>query len=116
MTVCRRTSAFTNDRPVVDGSVISKSDYRGSPTFDLAAFIEGPVKVGPASIILRLEGFNLTNHGNYLGRGQTINGNTATASPTFGQLVAVGTASAAIPAFANVDPPRMFQLSARLVF
>jgi len=113
MTVCRRTSAFTNDRPVVDGSVIFKSDYRGSPTFDLAAFIEGPVKVGPASIILRLEGFNLTN---YLGRGQTIYGNTATASPTFGQLVAVGTASAAIPAFANVDPPRMFQLSARLVF
>jgi hypothetical protein len=105
-----------NDRPVVDGQVISKSDYRGSPTSDVAAFIEGPVKLGVATVVLRLEGFNLTNHGNYLGRGQTIYGNTATVSPTFGQLVATGTASTAIPAFANVDPPRMFQVSVRLQF
>ncbi|HEY6147041.1 MAG TPA: TonB-dependent receptor, partial [Thermoanaerobaculia bacterium] len=105
-----------NDRPVVNGSVIGKSTFRGSPTTDVAAFIEGPVKLGAATILLRLEGFNLTNHGNYLGRGQTVYGNTDTASPTFGQLVAVGTAGTAIPAFANVDPPRMFQLSARLAF
>jgi len=30
--------------------------------------------------------------------------------------VAVGTSSVAIPAFANIDPPRMFQLQARFVF
>jgi hypothetical protein len=105
-----------NDRPVVNGQVIDKSAYRGSPTTDVAAFIEGPVKLGAATVILRLEGFNLTNHGNYLGRGQTVYGNTDTASPTFGQLVAAGTAGSAIPAFANVDPPRMFQVSARLAF
>jgi len=45
-----------------------------------------------------------------------VYGNTETPSSTFGQLVAVGNASTAIPAFANVDPPRMFQVSARLVF
>jgi hypothetical protein len=105
-----------NDRPVVDGQVVGKSTFRGSPTTDVAAFVEGPVKLGVATVILRLEGFNLTNHGNYLGRGQTVYGNADTASPTFGQLVAVGAANTAIPAFANVDQPRMFQVSARLAF
>ena len=106
-----------NDRPVVNGAVISKSAFRGSPTSDVSAFIEGPVRLsGGLSVLLRLEGFNLFNHGNYLGRGQTVYGNTDTPSPTFGQLVAVGTATSAIPAFANVDPPRMFQLQARVIF
>ena len=106
-----------NDRPVINGQVVGKSAFRGSPTSDVAAFIEGPVKLGGGlSVLLRLEGFNLLNHGNYLGRGQTVYGNTATPNSTFGQLVAVGTAATAIPAFANVDPPRMFQFSARLAF
>ena len=36
---------------------------------------------------------------------------------TFGQFVgAVGTATNAIPAFANIDPSRMFQLQAKFVF
>jgi len=108
---------LNNDRPVVDGQVISKSAYRGSPTTDIAAFVEGRVKVGAgAAVVLRFEGYNLTNHGNYLGRGQTVYGNTATPGSTFGQLAAVGTSVSAIPAFANVDPPRMFQMSARLEF
>jgi len=105
-----------NDRPVVDGAVIDKSAFRGSPTSDVAAFIEGRIPVSFATVVLRLEGFNLLNHGNYLGRGQTVYGNTATPSGTFGQLVAAGSASTALPAFANVDPPRMFQVSARLMF
>jgi hypothetical protein len=105
-----------NDRPVVNGQVLGKSTFQGSPTTDIAAFIEGQVPLGPASLILRFEGFNLTNHGNYLGRGQTVYGNAETPSSTFGQLAAVGTADTAIPAFANVDPPRMFQLSVRVVF
>jgi hypothetical protein len=106
-----------NDRPVVNGQVISKSAFRGSPTSDVALFIEGRVKTSErTSILLRLEGFNVFNHGNYLGRGQTIYGDAGVPNPTFGQLVAVGTAINAIPAFANVDPPRMFQLQVRFIF
>lgn len=106
-----------NDRPVIDGVVISKSAFRGTPTSDVAIFVEGRIKTSErTSLLLRLEGFNLFNHGNYLGRGQTIYGDTLTPNPTFGQLVAVGTATNAIPAFANIDPPRMFQLQARFIF
>jgi outer membrane receptor protein involved in Fe transport len=106
-----------NDRPVINGAVIGKSVFRGTPTSDVGIFVEGSVRTSErTSILLRLEGFNLLNHGNFLGRGQTIYGDTGTPSPTFGQFVAVGTASSAIPAFANIDPPRMFQLQARFVF
>lgn len=106
-----------NDRPVINGTVISKSAFRGTATSDVAIFVEKRVKLSErTAILLRLEGFNLFNHGNYLGRGQTIYGDTLTPNPTFGQLVAVGTATNAIPAFANIDPPRMFQLQARFIF
>ena len=67
-------------------------------------------------MLLRLEGFNLFNHGNILGRAQTIYGDTATANTTFGQLVAAGTATNAIPSLANIDPPRMFQLQVKFSF
>jgi hypothetical protein len=106
-----------NDRPVINGQVISKSAFRGTPTSDVAIFVEGRIKTSErTTILLRLEGFNLFNHGNYLGRGQTIYGDTLTPNSTFGQLVAVGAATNAIPAFANIDPPRMFQLQARFIF
>jgi hypothetical protein len=106
-----------NDRPVVNGVVMSKAAFRGTPTSDVGLFLEGRLKQSTlGTILLRVEGFNLLNHGNYLGRGQTVYGDTATPNPTFGQLVAAGTASNAIPAFANVDPPRMFQMQVRLVF
>jgi hypothetical protein len=106
-----------NDRPVVNGQVIKKSAFRGTPTSDVAMFIEGRIKTTERTgILLRLEGFNLFNHGNFLGRGQTVYGDTATINPTFGQLAAVGTSTNAIPAFANIDPPRMFQLQVRFTF
>jgi len=106
-----------NDRPVVNGVVIGKSGFRGTGTQDVAAFVEGRIKASKsATVLLRLEGFNLLNHGNYLGRGQTVYGNAEAPGNTFGQLVAVGTAATALPAFANVDPPRMFQLQARFIF
>ena len=107
-----------NDRPVVNGVVIPKSAFRGTPTSDVAAFIEGRIKTSESTtLLLRLEGFNLFNHGNYLGRGVTVYGNGATPADTFGQLVTVpaGT-TVGLPAFANVDPPRMFQLQARFIF
>ena len=44
-------------------------------------------------------------------------GDAATPASTFGQFVGgVGTATSAIPALANIDPPRMFQLQARFIF
>ncbi len=101
-----------NDRPVIDGKVIGKSAFRGTATSEVGAFIEG--RVGP--ILLRLEGFNLLNHGNYLGRAQTVYGDTGTPSPTFGQLVSAVNTPTALPAFANVDPPRMYQIQLRYIF
>ncbi len=109
---------INNDRPVVNGAILSKSAFRGSPTSEVNAYIEKRFKTSErTSILLRLEGFNLFNHGNFLGRGVTVYGDTAIALPTFGQFVgAVGTSPNAIPAFANIDPPRMFQLQARFTF
>jgi hypothetical protein len=106
-----------NDRPVINGAVIGKSAFRGTPTSDVGLFLEERIKPSErTTILLRVEGFNLLNHGNFLGRGQTIYGDTGTPNPTFGQFVAAGTAANAIPAFANIDPPRMFQLQVRFLF
>ena len=106
-----------NDRPVINGTVLSKSAFRSTPTSEVGIFVESRIRSSErTSILLRLESFNLFNHGNYLGRGQTTYGDTATPNPTFGQLVAVGTTANALPAFANIDPPRMFQLQVRFIF
>jgi len=107
-----------NDRPVVNGVVIPKSAFRGTPTSDVSIFGEGRIKISESkSIVLRLEGFNLFNHANMLGRGVTVYGDGTSPATTFGQFVGgVGTTTNAIPAFANIDPPRMFQLQARFVF
>ncbi len=105
-----------NDRPVVNGTVLSKSAFRGTGTQDVSLFVEGRVKVQRKTLLLRFEGFNLFNHGNILGRAQTIYGDASTPGTTFGQLVAVGAATAAIPSLANIDPPRMFQFQVRFSF
>jgi hypothetical protein len=106
-----------NDRPVVNGVVLPKSAFRGTATQDVSVFAEERIRLSEhTALTLRLEGFNIFNHGNYLGRGITTYGDAATPAPTFGQLVAVGTTTNALPAFANVDPPRMFQLQARFSF
>jgi len=109
---------INNDRPVINGVVISKSAFRGTATSDVATFVEGRIRTSErTSILLRLEGFNLLNHGNYLARGVTTYGDAATPANTFGQFVGgVGTTTNAIPAFANIDPPRVFQLQARFIF
>jgi carboxypeptidase family protein/TonB-dependent receptor-like protein len=106
-----------NDRPVVDGVVMSKSAFRGTPTSDVSLFAEERLKFHGRTILLRMEAFNLFNHGNYLGRGQTTYGDSpTTVNETFGQLVSVGTSATALPAFANVDPPRMVQFLVRFQF
>jgi hypothetical protein len=105
-----------NDRPVIDGTVVGKSTFRSTPTEDVSVYTEGRVKVWGRSLLLRLECFNLFNYGNILGRAQTIYGDTATVNPTFGQVVAVGSATNALPALANIDPPRMVQVQVRYQF
>jgi hypothetical protein len=109
---------INNDRPVINGVVIPKSTFSGTPTSDVAAFVEKRFRTSEhTSILIRLEAFNLLNHGNFLARGVTVYGDGVTAAPTFGQFVgAVGTSPNAIPAFANIDPPRMFQVQARFTF
>jgi len=107
-----------NDRPVIDGSVIRKSAFRGSGTQDVSIFIENRIRLSERlAVLLRLEGFNIFNHANMLARGVTVYGNGAVANSDFGAFVGgLGTSTNAIPAFANIDPPRMFQLQARFIF
>ena len=109
-----------NDRPVIGGRVVPKSIFRGTPTSDVAIFVENRIKLTERMrLLLRLEGFNIFNHGNFLGRGVTTYGDLATPATTFGQFTpanAIGADGHAIPAFANIDPPRMFQLQARFIF
>jgi carboxypeptidase family protein/TonB-dependent receptor-like protein len=105
-----------NDRPFVNGAVIGKSTFQGTAWQDVSIFTEGRIRFGGRSLLMRLEGFNLFNHGNILGRAQTIYGDAATPNPTFGQVVAVGTATNALPALANIDPPRTFQFQVRYQF
>ncbi|HYY99196.1 MAG TPA: TonB-dependent receptor, partial [Pyrinomonadaceae bacterium] len=61
-----------NDRPVVNGQIIAKSAFRGTGTQDVSIFVENRIRTSErTALLLRLEGFNVFNHGNYLGRGQT---------------------------------------------
>jgi hypothetical protein len=108
--------AANNDRPVIDGKVVAKSAFRGTGTQDVGLFVEGRIKTGPRSLLLRMEAFNLFNHANILGRAQTTYGDTTIVNPTFGQVVAAGTATNALPSLANIDPPRMFQFQVRFTF
>jgi hypothetical protein len=108
---------LNNDRPVIEGQVIRRSAFRGTATSDVAVFVENRIRTSErTSIQLRAECFNLFNHANVLGRAQTIYGDTGTPLSTFGQLVAVGTATNATPALANIEQPRTFQLQARFIF
>ena len=111
---------INNDRPFINGSILGKSTFRGTATSDVSIFVENRIRLSErTSLQLRLEGFNIFNHGNFLGRGVTLFGTGQTPASTFGQftpLNAIGADGHAIPAFANIDPPRMFQLQARFNF
>lgn len=109
---------LNNDRPLINGVIMPKSAFRGTPTSEVAVFAENKIRFSErTSLVLRFEGFNIFNHANMLARGVTVFGTGDTPVSTFGQFVgAVGTSPNAIPAFANIDPPRMFQLQAKFVF
>ncbi|HEV2765111.1 MAG TPA: TonB-dependent receptor, partial [Pyrinomonadaceae bacterium] len=109
---------LNNDRPVINGQLAGKSAFRGTAVSDVSLFAEESIRLTEGTrLLLRIEGFNIFNHANMLGRGVTTYGNGAAPAPTFGQFAGgVGTNATAIPAFANIDPPRMFQLQARFIF
>jgi outer membrane receptor protein involved in Fe transport len=109
---------LNNDRPVINGVVVAKSFFRSTATHDITAFVENAIRLSErARLTLRLEAFNLTNNPNVLGRAQTVYGDTGAANPTFGQLATVANgATIALPALANIDTPRMFQVQARFSF
>lgn len=113
-----------NDRPVINGLVIPKGAFRGTATHEVALFLENRIRTSERTrLVLRIEGFNIFNHTNMLARAVTVYGNAASGAVNtdFGTFanqfttIAPGQ-TAALPAFANIDPPRMFQLQARFVF
>lgn len=107
----------TKDRPVIGSGIVQKSPFRGSGTQDVSAFVGKRFGLTErANLLLRLEGFNLFKHGNFLGRGVTVYGNTDIPNASFGRFVGVNAETNAIPAFANIDPPRMVQLQVRFTF
>ncbi len=96
-----------NDRPVIDGSVVSRYAFRGTPLYDASLFAEVKLSIVQSrAVTLRVEGFNVFNHANILGRNGTY-GNTGTPLPTFGQ---------ASGGLSNVDPGRMVQFQVRFNF
>jgi hypothetical protein len=107
----------TNDRPVINGVVTPKSSFTGTGTENVSIFVEWRLKTRKQTVTLRVEGFNLFNHADMLGRAINTYGDTGTPSPTFGQFASApaGTTQA-IPAFANINPTRMMQVVFRVGF
>ncbi len=99
----------TADRPVIDGHVVGRNAFRGDALYDLTLFVERAFRLsGAATLTLRAEVFNVTDHENVVGR-NGVYGNATNGVPlaTFGQELG---------GIANVDPGRQFQLGARLRF
>ena len=96
----------TTDRPVINGSVVGKSAFRGTATCDAALFAEGRLRKSGRTLVLRVEVFNAFNHPNILGRLASY-GDAATANANFGQAAA---------GLANIDSPRMVQFQVRYEF
>ena len=96
-----------NDRPIVDGVVAGRYSFRGTPLYDASLFGEYRVKITDrSSAALRVEGFNVFNHANVLGRNGTY-GDGASPLATFGQPLG---------GLANLEPGRMVQFQARFTF
>lgn len=96
-----------NDRPVVNGVVVSRYGFRGTPIYDTDLFAEYRLKIqGSQAVTFRIEGFNVFNHANVLARNATY-GDTGTPPATFGQ---------ATPGLASIDPGRMVQFQVRFNF
>jgi Carboxypeptidase regulatory-like domain/TonB dependent receptor len=96
-----------NDRPVINGTVVSRYAFRGTPIYSTDIFGEYRLTVmSSRAITLRAEMFNVFNHANILARNATY-GDTGTPPSTFGQ---------ATTGLAATDPGRMVQFQARFSF
>lgn len=98
----------TADRPVIGGRVVGRNTGRGQPLFDISPFIERdfPLRHTHASLGLRAEAFNVTNHPNFVGYSGTY-GNAPAPGPGFGQP---------LPGVSNQLPARELQFSSRFTF
>jgi len=93
-----------NDRPVINGAVAGRYSFRGTPMYDTDLFAEYRLPVqGSQAITFRVEGFNVFNRANVLGRNGTY-GDTAAPLATFGQ---------ATPGLATIETGRMVQFQVR---
>jgi hypothetical protein len=96
------------DRPVINGHVISRNAGRGGDLYQITLFLERDFPLGFATLGLRGEVFNVTNHQNVVGyNGVYGNDPSGQPLPTFGQPLG---------GLANVDPARQWQFQARLRF
>ena len=96
-----------NDRPVIDGaSWASRVPRHAAPRICRSSSKSGISACTADRLVLRAEVFNLFNHANVLGR-IGVYGNAATPNATF------GTPDTGL---ANLDPARMVQFEARLLF
>jgi len=97
----------TSDRPVINGVVIGRDAGQAPTTYDFNFALQKSIRMTErASLILRAESYNTTNHLNLY----TLNGvygNAANPVATFGTPMG---------GLANVGPPRLMQFMARIVF
>ena len=97
----------TSDRPVINGAVIGRDAGHVTATYDMAFALQKSIRMTErASLILRAESYNTTNHLNLYSL-NGVYGNAATPVPTFAMPVG---------GLANVGPPREMQFLARVVF
>ncbi len=95
------------DRPLVNGSIFGRNAGRGSPIYNVSAFIEHEIRLSERfRLSLRAESYNLFNHSNFYGRNGVF-------GPGVTPLASFGLPNAGI---SNVDPNRELQFLFRLRF
>jgi outer membrane receptor protein involved in Fe transport len=96
-----------NDRPVINGIVVGRYSFRGTPISSTDLFGEYRIRIQASrTITARIEGFNVFNHANVRARNGTY-GDTSAPLPSFGQ---------ATPGLASIDPGRQLQFQLRYNF
>ena len=101
-------SGATADRPVINGSVVSRNAGIGRAIYDYSPFVERDFSLGSDRLHLkaRTEAFNVFNHANFVGYSGTF-GNGITAGAGFGQP---------LTGITNQLPARSLQFSLRLIY